>query len=189
MPHPRGRLVDDGVARFEDPVEEVRVFAAAGRHAGAERFVEQRRSRGSREDRGAERGVRGRAEIPGRNRAAQRRGTSAVRLRTAVKPLPSPPYASNRHCDSVSSSIGRTCPVTAITSGRANGATSRSSQSLRHGHVVVDRDDDVAGRRGEAGVARIRQTRPRLLDQAHAGELADDGRRRARRARTVVDRR
>ena len=51
-----------------------------------------------------------------------------------LNPLPSPPYASKRHCASVSSSSGSTWPVTAITSGRANGATSRSSHAAGRPH-------------------------------------------------------
>ena len=57
----------------------------------------------------------------------------------------------------------------------------------RNGHVVVNRNHDVAGGGGEAGVARVREAWSRLVDADDAVEFSGDGPRRARRSRPVID--
>ena len=69
------------------------------------------------------------------------------------------------------------------------GAAERRDEPLqpsrRHRHVVVDRDEDVAGRLDEAGIARVGEPRPVFLDQARFRKVADDVRRN-RGSRPVV---
>ena len=176
MEDDRVGLVAAGPALGDQAIPELGVLAAAG-GPGAEALVEV--ARRARTRTAADRHVRSGADLPHRHAAgAGRRAGSRGRSAPARSPEAEPTvHVSNATCASVSSSAGRTSPVTAMTSGvgeRARAAARASAGGRRRRRRRRRAARPSASRCG--GVARGAQPGPRLGDVAEArGSAATSG--------------
>ncbi len=186
VPDIRARFVPHRIAGLEGAVEEIRVLAAAGRAAGAEALVEQPDGRVA-ENLGAERGIGGGAELPGRHgvvaKSSEPRGGEVGARKPAAEPAVGLEQALRRSGEFDRQDIaGHDHHV---------GAVERRDQPLdpvgRGNHVVVGHDDDRAMAGQDAGVACVREAPSFFAHQHDAGKVSHHRRGHARSGVIVDD--